>query len=311
MSISDGSLDEEGQVMASKLSPKFPAMPFDEYEQVIACDLCSADDQRIEHVEGDIRGCTNCRHRFASPRPTLAAITRSYSDPHQYDHWLTEADGRLELWSGRLRLLERFVRGGRILDVGAGLGTFLHIAKETGHWEVSGTEVSESGCAYARQNYGIELRRTPIESMEGSALFDVITFWHVLEHVPSPTVALKAAWRLLAPGGTIVIAVPNDSRASRLLPTIRGGLRDRHRYPPLQPGGEIHLSHFRPRSLRFLLESQGFRVRNMTVDDQFASRTTANKVRVALGRVIMRATRLNVAHTLLAVAERRQASPQT
>ncbi len=73
---------------------------------------------------------------------------------------------------------------GRLLDVGAGLGTFLAQARQDG-WAVEGTEVSETAVSYALERYGIVLHRGQVEQMDlGSGSYDIITLWHVLEHRP-------------------------------------------------------------------------------------------------------------------------------
>src|SRR5260370_38811561 len=91
------------------------------------------------------------------------------------------------MWRKRLDLLERQpAPGGRLLDVGAGIGTFLALAAERG-WQVAGTEISESAVRLARERHGLQLRPAQLEEAgfeAGSS--DVIPLWLVLQHVPSP-----------------------------------------------------------------------------------------------------------------------------
>ena len=94
---------------------------------------------------------------------------------------------------------------GKLLDIGAGTGDFLLTAKENG-WSTIGVEPSEKAKAIAIQK-GIEF---VVETQElESHSFDVITMWHVLEHVPNLDNQIKELKRLAKPNGTIIIAVPN------------------------------------------------------------------------------------------------------
>ncbi|RRJ94174.1 class I SAM-dependent methyltransferase [Flavobacterium macacae] len=94
---------------------------------------------------------------------------------------------------------------GNLLDIGAGTGDFLLVAKQNG-WNAVGIEPSEKAKAIAHQK-GVELKSNLSEFEDHS--FDVITMWHVLEHVPNLENQIKDLKRLLKPNGSIIIAVPN------------------------------------------------------------------------------------------------------
>jgi 2-polyprenyl-3-methyl-5-hydroxy-6-metoxy-1,4-benzoquinol methylase len=94
---------------------------------------------------------------------------------------------------------------GSILDIGAGTGDFLAVAKENG-WQTVGVEPSDKAKAIAMKK-----AVSFVEDTAGleSHSFDVITMWHVLEHVPDLESQIKELKRLLKPSGTLIIAVPN------------------------------------------------------------------------------------------------------
>ncbi|WP_035668956.1 bifunctional 2-polyprenyl-6-hydroxyphenol methylase/3-demethylubiquinol 3-O-methyltransferase UbiG [Flavobacterium sp. 83] len=94
---------------------------------------------------------------------------------------------------------------GSILDIGAGTGDFLSVAKENG-WHAIGVEPSDKAKAIAKQK-GVSFVGETSELESHS--FDIISMWHVLEHVPDLDEQLKELKRLLKPGGTLIIAVPN------------------------------------------------------------------------------------------------------
>ena len=94
---------------------------------------------------------------------------------------------------------------GSILDIGAGTGDFLSVVKENG-WITIGVEPSDKAKAIAK-NKGVAFVDQTSELENNS--FDIITMWHVLEHVPNLDNQLKELKRLLKPNGNLIIAVPN------------------------------------------------------------------------------------------------------
>jgi len=98
---------------------------------------------------------------------------------------------------------------GRVLDIGCGDGSFLMALARQG-WEVFGTELSESIAATAKKHLGERVRVGAIKDVGfPEASFDLVTFWHVLEHLEDPKLALAEARRLLKADGRVVVAVPN------------------------------------------------------------------------------------------------------
>ena len=94
---------------------------------------------------------------------------------------------------------------GQILDIGAGTGDFLSVAKNNG-WQTIGVEPSDRAKAIAKSK-GVSFVEQTSELENHS--FDVISMWHVLEHVPDLDKQIKELKRLLKPTGTLIIAVPN------------------------------------------------------------------------------------------------------
>jgi SAM-dependent methyltransferase len=244
-------------------------------EQVATCDLCGGTRLSTVSPEANVVECNACGYRFVSPRPSQAEIASSYSEPDFYDGWLENEAGRARMWSKRLDLLKRVGRSARLLDIGAGIGTFLALARDRFGWDVTGTEVSTAAVTIARERYGLELLLGWAEDLAlPEESFDLITLWHVLEHVPSPSKTLTLCHELLRPGGFLAIAVPNDDDARTWLVRTKAFMsrkRPAPRYEALKPHGEVHLSQFKGGVLKRALQSRGFTVEVVTVDDQYAS----------------------------------------
>ncbi len=114
--------------------------------------------------------------------------------------------------------IERFCRKGRLLDVGCGTGVFLAEMQQSGRWDLMGLEPTFEAAAYARQRLGVPVIEQPFEQADlPPNSQDVITMWHVLEHMTSPRAALAKAWELLKPGGYLIFSIPNYESLSRWL----------------------------------------------------------------------------------------------
>lgn len=243
------------------------------------CPSCETSQITTLCVENRFCGCSRCGLVFDNPRPSTDDIARFYAAEDKYDEWLAELPARDRLWKRRLARVRKYVPHGRVLDVGAGIGQFLHFASK--HFEVHGTEISPVARKIARDRYGLDLFQGTLDdySPDDQRPFDVVTLFHVLEHVPHPSQTLARVASLLGSGGTVILAVPNDidgwiSRRNRWL--RRWGFEKYRRFgelglPALSlDGSEIHLTHFTHATLRATLERSGFSVFHETLDPYFS-----------------------------------------
>jgi len=246
-----------------------------ELESLSACPLWdSAQLVDVDRAFGFME-CSSCGFIFDSPRLTAEAINRHYSRPGQYDGWLDHLEEREGLWRRRLSKLRRHSKPGSLLDVGAGIGQFLDIAR---HYfkETIGTEISESALSIAKKKYGLELLHGTIDSLDIPTV-DNITLFHVLEHVPSPKDTLARCYKLLKPGGRMFICVPNEinslrSRVDALKGRIyHAALSPKTGLPKCGTTAEIHLSHFTPKTLSFGVSNAGFVVTSLSNDPYYVS----------------------------------------
>jgi 2-polyprenyl-3-methyl-5-hydroxy-6-metoxy-1,4-benzoquinol methylase len=285
-------------------------------EVVSCCNLCRSN--RIEAIDSEFNlcRCDSCGYVFDSPRPTFAAVGAFYSQAGKYDTWLHEEESRDALWKRRLKKVLRHGAHGRLLDIGAGIGQFLHHAQP--HFtELAGTEVSEVAIAIAKQKYGLELFPGQIQDINLSpGYFHTITLFHVLEHVPDPAMLIERCHTMLKPQGILIIAVPNDilawsSKVKKLGKQL--GLRAFQKFSPqlgISRAGtsrEIHLSHFTPSALRQLLISCGLRNVEESLDPYFVSRGVRlilDHAYYTLHRVLQAALSINSYNTIWMVARK-------
>jgi 2-polyprenyl-3-methyl-5-hydroxy-6-metoxy-1,4-benzoquinol methylase len=148
------------------------------------------------------------------PQPSLENLGRYYESVDYISH----TDGNKSLFEkmyqfvknialkNKLNLINELSQAkGKLLDIGAGTGDFLLVAKTNG-WETLGTEPSEKAKAIAVKK-GVSIIDATTNLEDHSV--DIITMWHVLEHVPDLENQIKELKRLLKPNGTLLVAVPN------------------------------------------------------------------------------------------------------
>ncbi|NHN25570.1 class I SAM-dependent methyltransferase [Flavobacterium jejuense] len=147
------------------------------------------------------------------PQPTLDNLDSYYES----EDYISHTDGTRTVFEKvyqlvkknaiqkKVSLLSKYNKKGTVLDIGAGTGDFLVAAKKQG-WLITGIEPNSKA-----KEIAISKKVTFSDSLEKleDHSFDVITMWHVLEHVPNLEYQIIQLKRLLKPNGTIIIAVPN------------------------------------------------------------------------------------------------------
>lgn len=249
-------------------APSAPSGPLIEWEDS-ACLLCGSRHAALLVEAPDtatggsglwfaVVQCQECGLCFTNPRPSPGTIGQFYPDryaPHQPPSLRPRASFRpdwLPQW-GRVCQERSYLPWhgrGRLLDFGCGGGSFLERMHRQG-WRVLGVDTSPATVESVRNHLRVPAIVGSLPHPElHEAEFDVITMWHSLEHVHAPLAVVREAYRLLVPGGRLLVAVPNiDSLPFRWFGPAWFGL-DLPR----------HLTHFTPGTLRLLLERAGFRV---------------------------------------------------
>jgi len=146
------------------------------------------------------------------PPPSLYDADEYYSDNASGSRLSPALDGLLRVFDrGRVRavLKNTGITAGKVLDVGAGDGKFIHFLQQLG-WKVRGTTTSERSAGAAKALFGLQLDVSEtLDNLLPEAPFDVVTYWHVFEHLTEPTRHTNLWPALVGPGGFIVIEVPN------------------------------------------------------------------------------------------------------
>jgi len=222
--------------------------------------------------------CSKCGLVMTSPRLARSELEEYYRPEYWGRVNADDLDWVRRDQASRTAFLERFRQSGRILDVGCGLGLFL-LALDPTRWDRYGIEVMLPAYREAQRRLGAD--RIVTEDLSAAVLpdaqFDVITFWDVLEHLPDPVDALRQSFRMLRPGGLLLVRAPNS--ASYLARRFGADW-----YELSLP---YHLFHFTPATLARMVEASGFRVR------AFGNSTGTGSYHAFKHTVLNRLTRLH------------------
>lgn len=247
-------------------------------ETIDQCPLCgsnastvalSAIDYTVSGENFSIRNCASCSFHFTSPRPDQEHIGKYYLSEDYISHAAKAASFKDRIYhyvrrraiAGKYKLIKGYHPSGNVLDVGCGTGDFLSYLKQKGY-AVQGVEVSTQarGLAEGKSLPVVEeLNRIPAEGQ-----FNVITLWHVLEHMSNPMQTLAELHERCADDALLVIAVPDRSSW------------DCTHYGAQWAAWDVprHLSHFRREDIRRLLAGSGFDLidtRSMWYDAPYVS----------------------------------------
>ena len=221
----------------------------------VECPLCGGTKSLPLHQESSSRmvRCSSCGFIYLNPRPTGDALLRFYQD------YLPEDESSVEAWQRMMQsifqkaanLIERCKKRGRLLDVGAGFGFFLSEMRGRG-WEVVGVEISQKAIDHAKHSLGLTVYPGPLERIAfPESDFDVVSGFYVIEHLPDPMAFLKECYRILKPGGLLLLRYPHTTPIKNLLRFF--GIEN-HLYDL-----PAHLSDFSPEMIQQCLEKAGFK----------------------------------------------------
>lgn len=151
------------------------------------------------------------------PQPSLEELSKYYDSDDYISHTGAKRNLLEQVYhivksialKRKLKLINKVSNGGKqLLDVGCGTGDFLKISQQNS-WSVTGIEPNAKARSMAWEKVGdLIFDETHIIKLEKKS-FDVITLWHVLEHLPNINDQIKNLNALLKPNGTLIIAVPN------------------------------------------------------------------------------------------------------
>ena len=219
--------------------------------------LMTCTDFSASHEQFELHTCEACGFVFTQDAPTGQALDAYYETPDYISH----SDTRRGLINKAYHAVRSYMLGnkarlvireshrpkGRLLDIGTGTGYFANAMLQRG-WQVEAVERNAAARQFARQRFGIEVQPETALDAYAPGSFDVVTLWHVMEHLQALDATWEQARRLLGERGVLIVAAPNCASY------------DARRYGPYWAAYDVprHLWHFAPATIQPLASRHGF-----------------------------------------------------
>lgn len=235
------------------------------YEKVEHCPICNGqefknfiicEDHTVSKESFAITKCTNCNLLLTNPRPGKKEIASYYKSEDYISH-SNKANNIINLaykvarnftLNGKLKLVNRLAEKKHLLDYGCGTGYFLEYCKNH-QWDVAGIEPDEPARKLTEQQIGENIY-PELNIDDHPNKYDVITMWHVLEHVHDINLLLDQLKSILRKKGHLIIAIPNSDSFDAQLYQEHWAAYDVPR----------HLYHFNQLTFNELIKYHGFKL---------------------------------------------------
>ena len=239
-------------------------------KEITSCLICGSansepflvcKDHTVSQKEFAVRRCKDCGFKFTSPRPNDADL----GDYYKAESYISHSDTKKGLintlyhWVRNYTLIKKLqlvmhytgLKRGKILDYGAGTGAFLNTCKKNG-WDATGIEPDADARRVMAEKFSLSTYSTLQQAKSENILseFDVITAWHVLEHVPDLKETITQLRNSLKEKAKLIVAVPNPSSY------------DAAHYKESWAAYDVprHLWHFAPADMERLMKDMGFKL---------------------------------------------------
>lgn len=235
-------------------------------EEIKNCPICantnfstflSGKDHFLSGEEFTILKCDNCDFRFTNPRPDETAMNRYYNSSDYIAHGARKRTLLQTIYKtvrkftirNKYSIVNKYSKGKVLMDIGCGTGEFLNYCRKM-NFVTTGIEPNDKARNFAIYELGLTIFDDSQLDEFFPATFNVITMWHVLEHVHKLNERLHLIHELLKPDGTLIIAVPDSDSW------------DAKKYKAFWAAYDLprHLYHFTPESFKNLTQKNGFGV---------------------------------------------------
>lgn len=235
-------------------------------ENIARCPICENDqltdimqveDHFLTNKRFHLAKCSRCGFLITNPRPVASDLSQYYQSIDYLSHSKENKSVTSKLYSlvknyslgKKHQLITSFKKPGTLLDIGSATGEFLHYFNKK-NWTVTGVEPAETPRQFSIETYGLNVLKEEKIDQLPAGHFDVITLWHVLEHVPDLNGRMEQISKMLASDGLLVIALPNHLSW------------DAQHYGNYWAGYDVprHLYHFTPDTISKLLSKYDFEI---------------------------------------------------
>jgi SAM-dependent methyltransferase len=217
-------------------------------------DLFDCTDHFLTSEKFSIQSCPECSILFTCPQPPPDKMGSYYRSEKYVSHSNADKGIVSKVYrivrnisvSKKYQIVNRHKTNGSLLDIGCGMGHLLNAFASKG-WKVKGIEPGHEARRFAIESFNLDVEEEPAILSLPDGAFDVVSMWHVLEHVHDIRERLKQVKRVLKNDGLAVIALPNHASW------------DAQHYGPFWAAWDVprHLYHFNRQAVQKLADESG------------------------------------------------------
>jgi SAM-dependent methyltransferase len=215
-------------------------------------------DHFVSKEEYEIYSCKTCGFKYTECIPEPEKMGAYYQSEEYISHSDTQKGVVNKLYhtvrdimlNRKAKLISKLTPGKKLLDIGCGTGYFPFYMKKQGY-ESFGMELDEKAREFAAENFGLDVQSPDtLLNEKHTGHYDIITLWHVLEHLHDPEKYLNWIKNSLQKDGVLLIALPNCSSY------------DAKKYKEFWAAYDVprHLWHFEPSTFEKYITQFGFRL---------------------------------------------------
>jgi SAM-dependent methyltransferase len=226
--------------------------------------LLTCTDYLVTREDFELCRCGQCGFIFTKDFPDEKDAGHYYESPDYISHTDSSRTIFEKAYRAARKVMLRRKRNlvlricglktGFVLDIGSGTGHFLNAMKEAG-WSVTGIEINDDAREYSSSHFGLDVYPPELMRTIPSQGYDCITLWHVAEHLNDLSGYFREIGRLIRPGGSLIVALPNSNSF------------DSGHYGRFWAAWDVprHLWHFDPETFSMFSEKMGFDVTSVSV----------------------------------------------
>lgn len=239
-------------------------------KKFINCYICKKETPTdIVYEDHDVRivKCYKCGLMYQNPQLSEEHIQKISYQPNYFESYQKVEERQRIYFKNRFQDIFKRLKGGKVLDIGCGIGSFLSVAQEYG-LEAYGVEVSEWASQIARKKQRLNIFTGLLENANfEDDTFEMIHMCHVLEHCAEPVVVLTEVKRILKQNGILFIEVPNEKnfKIRFWLINLLRRLLINGKINPLRPYPE-HLFLYTSKTIGMMLNKADLDIINLKVE---------------------------------------------
>lgn len=233
----------------------------------IFCSLCGKNihhELLSTHKGHNFYTCKGCGLVCLNPQPSN--LKDLYGEKYYMEKGYQDYESRFfkykdifeELFKERLKMIQRFKKSGKVLDLGCAHGFLLNYLKQNG-FDSYGLDISDYAVSYAKKNFDIPIYQGDVDTANlPEKEFDVIIMLDLIEHVSNPVETLEKVKRFLKDDGILIIQTPYDIYHWEIAAnTLLSGNKIGTSEPSAAP---MHLFFFSPRTFKKMAIKSGYRI---------------------------------------------------